>query len=324
MTDTKFQPIERGPQRGSPPSLEFVALDRLQVDPAYQRAVDGPQSRRIIVGMVKQWDWALCQPLVVSRRADGSLWILDGQHRHAGAVERGDIHHLPCTVLPELSAEHEARAFVDLNTRRQRLTQMDIFVGMLAAGDETAKAAAELLDRTNWRIRRGNVNNTWKPGEINFAPMITRSIKRYGHHAVEAGLSTVREAWPDKVVDSPARMLEVHFSLLREGGVLFNVDRQTIAGVVSAKNPFWWIRNSLQLRLERPGLSLVGALSAVILDAVKRKPVADPQRQIRPVAPAPIVVTSDEPRWCEQCEQRVSASRVASCASPFCKMKAAA
>ena len=115
-TGKPFQPMARGPQKGAPPSLEFVALDRLRIDDAYQRATDGPHSRKIVIGMVKEWDWSLCQPLVVSRRLDGSLWILDGQHRHAGALERGDIPHLPCVVLPALAPTDEARAF----TRERR------------------------------------------------------------------------------------------------------------------------------------------------------------------------------------------------------------
>jgi hypothetical protein len=39
--------------RNAPPTLEWVATDRLAVDDAYQRATDTPGSRRIILGMLK-------------------------------------------------------------------------------------------------------------------------------------------------------------------------------------------------------------------------------------------------------------------------------
>lgn len=41
---------------GAPPSLEWIAVDRLNVDPVYQRSTDSALSRSIIFGMQKQWD----------------------------------------------------------------------------------------------------------------------------------------------------------------------------------------------------------------------------------------------------------------------------
>jgi hypothetical protein len=79
MAKTPAKETQLPPQQGNPPSLEWCSVDRLSVDRAYQRATDSPASRKIIAAMVKGWDWTLCQPLVVSRRADGGLFILDGQ-----------------------------------------------------------------------------------------------------------------------------------------------------------------------------------------------------------------------------------------------------
>jgi hypothetical protein len=51
-------------------------------------------SQALIRQIARHWDWDLCLPLVVSRRADGSLYVIDGQHRLAAARIRGDIDHL--------------------------------------------------------------------------------------------------------------------------------------------------------------------------------------------------------------------------------------
>lgn len=76
--------VARGPISGNPPSLEWLAVGQLQIDSAYQRACDGPKSRALIGKMIRRWEWALCQPLVVTRRLDGSLFVIDGQHRWTG------------------------------------------------------------------------------------------------------------------------------------------------------------------------------------------------------------------------------------------------
>jgi hypothetical protein len=325
-----FQPIVRGPQKGAPPSLEFVGIDRLQVDTAYQRATDGPHSRRIIVGMVKEWNWALCQPLVVARRTDGSLWILDGQHRHAGATERGDIVHLPCVVLPAIGADEEARAFVDLNTKRQRLSQTDIFHGMLAAGDLEAKATAELLEATGWRVVRGRYSASWKPGDLDCAPSVATQLRIHGPVAVREALWALRSAYPDEVVAAPARLLQALVQIFRPESPNKGERARLVASMkpISARA---WMPRADKYRLHYPDASQVQSIVAVIAQAAGlwKEPLAP--RELGKSAPRAQTVAarvaneklfSDDGRaWCSQCEQRVDRSRAAACTSQFCKLK---
>jgi len=56
--------VARGPICGNPPSLEWLSVTQLQVDPAYQRACNGSKSRKLIAQMIRRWEWPLCQPLV--------------------------------------------------------------------------------------------------------------------------------------------------------------------------------------------------------------------------------------------------------------------
>jgi hypothetical protein len=131
---------------GSPPTLEWIAVERLAIDESYQRATDSPASRRLINRIKQGWNWSFCQPLVVSRRTDGSLFVIDGQHRLSGAIGRGDIPHLPCVVVTDAD---EAQTFIALNTQRQKLSQGDIFNAMLAAGDDMRLRLCERHILTN-------------------------------------------------------------------------------------------------------------------------------------------------------------------------------
>lgn len=260
--------LETGPQKGAPPTLEWVAITRLNVDAAYQRATDGPNSRRVIVGMVKEWDWALCQPLVVSRRGDGSLYVLDGQHRKAGAEERGDIPHLPCVIVSDRDQSGEAATFVALNTRRQKLSQSDIFNGMLAAGDESAKATQVLLEQTGWRIRGHGATASYRPGDLGCAPMLARAVEAYGEAVVRNALTALREAYPTTPVTTGATMLKALISIYRDGD-LDGGDPDLFIETLGFCEPGDWEAHGHDHRRKHPVLTRIEAISGAMLEAYR-------------------------------------------------------
>lgn len=326
-----------GAQRGNPPSLEWLGLDRLAVDPSYQRATDTPQSRKIIARMVKGWDWALCQPLVVSRRNDGSLWILDGQHRHAGARQRGDIPHLPCVVLGGIDHAEEAHTFVALNEQRQRLSQADIFFGMLAAGNADAKAVQDMIDQTRWRVIRSRNTAARLPGELDCAPMLVRMMREKNAEAVRFALTVLRAAYPETPVRQVATMLT---SL----GLLFVhllEEQDSAAGLIAAiarTSPESWIMQGKNLRERRPTLSGPAALAHAMLAAARGKPLPAPSPASVTTSPAsptpaaakaaattaPLAFGLSGKGWCSQCEQLVTRDRAAACRDSHCKGRTAA
>ncbi|MCH2486867.1 MAG: hypothetical protein MK010_03870 [Erythrobacter sp.] len=302
--------VTRGPQTGSPPSLEFVPVERLQVDPDYQRATDGAYSRKIITGMVREWKWALCQPLVVARRDDGSLFVLDGQHRHAGAIERGDIPHLPCVILSGIDKTGEASAFVDLNTKRQRLSQLDIFTGMLAAGDEDAKQVAAILQKTGWRIRRSSNTQGFKPGDLVCAPMLARHVKARGPKPVEFALDVLRRAYKEKPVTSSAQLLEALIAYHARKPI----PEEAIAAIRSRPPGMWKVLSEQIIEAEQ--LSRRDALVAAIDRTVGRKELVQPKKQ-----PSAVGLPAEFEAWCDQCDARVGPTKAATCASPFCSLR---
>jgi ParB-like nuclease domain len=335
----QFQRVQRGPQVGAPPSLEQIPVDRLEVDPAYQRATDGPQSRKIINDMIKQWDWSLCQPLVVARRADGRLYILDGQHRHQGAVQRGDILFLPCVVLSSLDHAGEARTFVALNTRRQKLTEAEVFNGMLAAGDPHAKAAQDLLDETGWTVVRHSNTSAYKAGELQCAPMLARQIRINGPDQVRFALSILRASYPDKPVTVAATLLKALFIVFDDmARPEPGYDTKQLVEALGAVRPTDWITRALIRREKFTHLSQISALAECLGDAARGddvpsvKPViarrVEPARALESVArPAPPRLSAASPfgstgkGWCEQCEQLRSREAAAACISKFCKLR---
>jgi hypothetical protein len=344
----QFQRVQRGPQIGAPLSLEQVPLDRLQVDPAYQRATDGTQSRRIINSMIKQWDWSLCQPLAVSRRGDGGLYVLDGQHRLEGARARGDIFFLPCVINAGLDLAGEARTFVKINTERQKLSDSDVFLGMLAAGDFDAVSVQSIMEATGWALARTKNTAVWKPGQLICGPMLVRMLKLRGEHAVRFALSTLRAAYPETPVTVTATLLAALGEIF-DGEHMAGLSTATLAKAIGAVEPRRWRIRAAKRRELFGGESEQTALAQCMIAAAKGQgeaafgaPATDapglrppPAAPIAPPAPAVARQRQPAPRgadpfgtrgkgWCEQCEQLRSRELAASCISRFCKLRGVA
>jgi hypothetical protein len=83
--------LRYSPPIGSQPTIEWIHIGRLSIDDVYQRSTDNEASRRLIASIASRFDWRLCGPLVVSRRVDDVLTIIDGQHRWMAASKRDDI-----------------------------------------------------------------------------------------------------------------------------------------------------------------------------------------------------------------------------------------
>lgn len=253
--------------KNNPPSLEWIPVDRLQVDPGYQRATDGDKSRRLIFSMVKCWDWSLCQPLVVARRTDGGLFVVDGQHRWEGARSRADIPHLPCVILSTVDHAAEAATFVALNTQRQRLSQTDLFHGMLAAGDEAAKQTAQVIAETGWKIGKGTNVATYGPGYLSCAPMLVRALATHGAPIVRNALTALREAYPDYAFNTASTMLKALIAIYRDGD-LEGIDPDLLIETLGSADPDVWIEGGRDHRRRNPALSHSEALAASIVNAV--------------------------------------------------------
>jgi hypothetical protein len=244
---------------GAPPTLEWIGVERLAIDESYQRATDSTSSRRLIAGIAAAWNWNLCQPLVISRRTDGALYVIDGQHRLSGAIARGDIPHLPCVVV---TGADEAQTFIALNSKRQKLSQGDVFNAMLAAGDDAAKTTAKILEETGWTLTRNHTISI--VGRLNCAPMIAKAVRKMGECPVRNALTALREAYPDSPVPNAATLLRALFVIYRDKRA---PDPDLLIELLGAVLPADWQLESAGLRLRNPQLSREEALIETIVSA---------------------------------------------------------
>jgi ParB-like nuclease family protein len=167
------------PPAGSQPSIEWIHLGKLSIDDAYQRSTDNEASRRLIASIAAKFDWRLRGPLVVSRRADDTLTIIDGQHRWMAASKRDDIPQLPCCIFRYESTEEEARMFILANRARKPMNRLDDYFAALAAADEDALEIQQLVAEAGLRVARNTSSTAWLPGEVAFTSAIAKSVRRF-------------------------------------------------------------------------------------------------------------------------------------------------
>lgn len=120
------------------PNQMFV--DREQ----YQRFGKRSQIKAISDG----FDELLLGVPLISRRSDGTLAVIDGQHRVMAAIEcgRGDVP-ITCQVADGLSVAEEAQLFERINKNRRRVNANDLFRARLTAKDVVAVGMSEIMSR---------------------------------------------------------------------------------------------------------------------------------------------------------------------------------
>jgi len=168
-----------------PTPIEKVWVSKLNLGPAYQRDISMARVRKI----VREYNPVLFDPVVISWREDGTMWVLDGGHR-VTAAQIMKFEEVEARMLEGLTPQQEAEHYVRLNTSRKNLTASDKFKGNVEAQNKTAVAVKSAMDNVGYHPRcvGGLVN------------MVTRGVDP---SALEAGLrmfAPVREVYGSKTV----------------------------------------------------------------------------------------------------------------------------
>ena len=116
----------------------FIRASKLLISSAYQRYICISTIKK-----AKQFNYLLCQTLVIALRPDGSYVIIDGQHKAIMAILSGEDLDLPCQIFKhDVNAtlaqciKIEAQLFEDLNTSRKNTSRLDKVRAGLSYGDE--------------------------------------------------------------------------------------------------------------------------------------------------------------------------------------------
>lgn len=307
--------LKINPQLGSPPTLEFRALAELQVDETYQRSLETEPSSRLIRRIAQFWDWGLCQPLAVARRSDGTLMVVDGQHRLAAAKMRNDIAHLPCVITSYANSGDEAAAFVALNQNRKPLSPLDLFKAALVAEDATALAVQRIMAAAGLRLAPHTNWQYWKPGMLANVNALQAALRKNGELALHVTLSSIARGFDGVVLQYAGTifsgLLPLVVNLTEAGRDPADLVAEIGAALSRADQRTWVSRVRTQYAEGMVKWNEAGRI--VFHRAYERRLLPD---EVQPNTPPTA--------WCSQCDQRVSTDKASRCASPFCSLKAKA
>jgi hypothetical protein len=313
--------LKVNPALGTPPSLEWRAVGELLIDSSYQREIDTGPSQTLIRRIAMFWDWGLCQPLAVSRRPDGMLLIVDGQHRASAAKLRGDIPHLPCVITSYASAGDEAAAFVALNQQRRPLSALDLFKAAVAAEDKEALTVLNAVESAGLRIAPHMTSAGWKVGMIGNIGGLLRCFRRAGEQPLRLACRALAVAWPNEVLRYAGTLFPgfaaVALDEVRLRGTPDEVVAE-LARIAGSRTQAEWV-SAVRQAVPESGGSIYRAVEDVFRSAWRSR------HNPAPSLPQPAVqIDVTETAWCAQCDQRVTGAKAARCASPFCSLKAKA
>jgi hypothetical protein len=140
------------------PELKWIDVHQMFIEKSYQRSTASGSSRRNIARLVEDFSWAQCGALTVTYVPDsGKYAVIDGQHRLAAALERGDIHELPCVVVDGMDITARADSFVGINKHRVNMNSLAKYHASVAAGDPDAVALDGLLKECGLEVSRSPV-----------------------------------------------------------------------------------------------------------------------------------------------------------------------
>lgn len=151
-TATAF-PWEKPVVFNEKPEPADVPTGLLNIDTTYQ--AERPRNPRLITRIGKAFDLTAFGRLRVARRADGSLYIVDGRHRWEGAMAAGRLL-LPCDIYNVHDRRREIDIFLTCNTQGRKVPQSMLFMAEVAAGDGEAISLARMVQNAGLAIVDAN------------------------------------------------------------------------------------------------------------------------------------------------------------------------
>lgn len=183
---------------GPLPELAWLPIDKLDINPAYQRTLDTGGGRRVVDKIAAEFDWYKFGTLTATPNpeAEGRWLIIDGQHRTAGARQRGGIPHLPSIVHQGMDVAAQAAAFVGANRDRVTMTAQALFYAKLAARDPEAATIARICLTHGIEILRYHLTAKQIPAHKTAAvPALARILKQHGEQVLDQSVRIVAQAF---------------------------------------------------------------------------------------------------------------------------------
>lgn len=224
---------------GQRPELRWVDVDKINVDHNYQRELKPARVAQIL----KDFNWASFQPVMLAEHEDGTFSVFDGQHRVAAARKHPKISQVPAAVLKIADTRGEAVAFLGVNVNRSAVTTVEKFWAGVEAGDTAMLRVRDVLARAGCEVIQA-VGVKAAANKTNAVTAVERSIRAAGEEATVEACRALVAAWPKDTAALGAISIQALARLFRNNKGVISAermiqklaasDRKTLAGQAEA------------------------------------------------------------------------------------------
>jgi hypothetical protein len=212
------------------PKFERANPGDLLVDETYQRNLS-ERSVKLIRKIVASWDWRTFMPPVVVRTKDG-LHVIDGQHTAIAALTHPAIKDIPIMVVAAPDMASRAKTFLGRNRDRITVTQNQLHVAAVAAGDDTAVTIDQVCQRAGVKILKQPPGaGSFKVGETMAISTITSLVNRRGALKARQVLEVITAA---KIAPVPAVLIKSVEALMTEKEYTGQIDPGDLTTAIRA------------------------------------------------------------------------------------------
>lgn len=172
--------------------IDWIDVNDINAD-SYQREIRDYKLKR----MVREWDPTIVGYVLISLRADGSYFVIDGQHRvEAVRHLQGKIGPMIEAVVREgLTSIEEAHFFAESQDPRRRtaLSPEDLHVARMHGGNLDAIAVNNAAGAAGYRIGRAEAGND--SCRLRAVKAANNVQDRYGAVTLHEALTFIRSVW---------------------------------------------------------------------------------------------------------------------------------
>ncbi|RSN14343.1 hypothetical protein DMB42_07415 [Nonomuraea sp. WAC 01424] len=161
-----------------------VDIDTLKFDEDAQRGLNVKRAKSIADGLIVD----ALGSIVVSERADGNRYVVDGMHRTEACRIRG-LRTLKAEIHYGLNQQQEATLFLIKNRESAKVSTLDEYKVGLTAGDALCVSVDNVLKRHALGLGSSSTNSV---GAVSAVLRITR---QYGAEVLDRTLKVVEAAW---------------------------------------------------------------------------------------------------------------------------------
>ncbi|MEV5435833.1 ParB/Srx family N-terminal domain-containing protein [Streptomyces sp. NPDC052682] len=156
----------------------------LKIDPQAQRTLNERRAQNIADNIVRE----AVGSIIVSERADGDYYIIDGQHR-ARACTLAGFETITCEVHHDLTQAQEAMLFLLKNRESHKPRPIDEYHVGLTGGVSLFVDTQKILDKHGLTLGSTSTNGV---GAVSGVLQIT---DRYGATVFDRTLAVAENAW---------------------------------------------------------------------------------------------------------------------------------